>query len=67
VFPPRREKFISEWINQKGSRTIGYLSGSKEEPLAGHRAVRPGVTGYKIGHSLFADDKQIAQQLLSNW
>jgi hypothetical protein len=49
MFPPRREKFISKWINQKGSRTIGYLSGSKEEPLAGHGAVRPSVTGFKIG------------------
>jgi hypothetical protein len=49
MFPSRREKFISKWINQKGSRTIGYLSGSKEEPLPGHRAVRPGVTGFKIG------------------
>ena len=49
MFPPRRDKFISKWINQKGSRTIGYLSGSKEESLAGHRAVRPSVTGFKIG------------------
>jgi hypothetical protein len=48
MFPPRRDKFVSKWINQKGSRTIRYLSGSKEEPLAGHRAVRPGVTGFKI-------------------
>jgi Acetyltransferase (GNAT) domain len=49
MFPPRRDKFISKWINQKGSTTIGYLSGSKEESLAGHRAVRPSVTGFKIG------------------
>jgi hypothetical protein len=49
MFPPRRKKLISKWINQKGSRTIGYLLGSKEEPLPGHRAVRPGVTGFKIG------------------
>ena len=49
MFPPRRDKFISKWINQKGSRTIGYLSGSNEESLAGHRAVRPSVTGLKIG------------------
>jgi hypothetical protein len=49
MFPPRRDKFISKWINQKGSRTIGYLSGSKEESLAGDRAVRPSVTGFKIG------------------
>ena len=49
MFPPRREKFISKRINQKGSSTIGYLSGSKEESPAGHRAVRPSVTGIKIG------------------
>ena len=49
MFPPRHDKFISKWINQKESRTIGYLSGSKEESLAGHRAVRPSVTGFKIG------------------
>ena len=49
MFPPRRKKLISKWINQKESKTIGYLSGSKEEPLAGHRAVLPGVTGFKIG------------------
>jgi hypothetical protein len=49
MFPPRRDKFISKWINQKGSRSIGYLSGSKEESLAGHRAARPSVTRFKIG------------------
>ena len=49
MFPPRRDKFISKWINQKGSRTIGYLSGSNEESLAGQRAVCPSVTGFKIG------------------
>jgi Acetyltransferase (GNAT) domain len=64
IFLPRRDKFISKWINQKGSRTIRCLSGSKEEPLAGHGVVRPCVTGFKIG-PLFSDDEQIAHQLLS--
>jgi hypothetical protein len=49
MFPPRRDKFISKWINQKGRSTIGYLSGTKEESLAGHRAVHPSITGFKIG------------------
>jgi Acetyltransferase (GNAT) domain len=56
MFSSRHTKFISKWINQKGSRTIGCLSGSKEEPLAEYGVVRPCVTGFKIG-PLFADDE----------
>jgi len=61
MFPARRDDFISRWVSQKGCRALGYLSGNR---LVGYGVLRPCVKGFKIG-PLFADSREIAQELLS--
>lgn len=61
MFPARRDRFLTRWINPRGGKALGYLSGGR---LAGYGVLRPCVTGFKIG-PLFADSKEIAQELLS--
>lgn len=61
MFPARRDNFVSRWVRQKASKARGYLADGR---LAGYGVLRPCATGFKIG-PLFADSRQIAQQLLS--
>ncbi len=61
MFPARRDRFIRRWVRQKKGRALGYLSGSR---LAGYGVVRQCTTGFKVG-PLFADDREIAEELLS--
>jgi hypothetical protein len=61
MFPARRDGFLSKWISQRWSKALGYISGGR---LAGYGVLRPCVTGFKVG-PLFADSKEIAQELLS--
>lgn len=61
MFPARRDNFISKWVSQRGGKALGYISSGR---LAGYGVLRPCITGFKIG-PLFADSKEIAQELLS--
>jgi len=61
MFPARRDNFISRWVKQKGSKALGYLADGK---LVGYGVLRPCLIGFKIG-PLFADNREIAQELLS--
>lgn len=61
MFPARHDDFVSRWVSQKGSKALGYPSGDR---LAGYGVVRPCVTGFKVW-PLFADNSEIAQELLS--
>jgi ribosomal protein S18 acetylase RimI-like enzyme len=61
MFPTRRDNFISRWVRHEGSKALGYLEDSR---LAGYGVLRPCITGFKVG-PLFADSKEIAQDLLS--
>lgn len=58
-FPAPRPQFLNQWIRQKGSLSLGYLS---QGELKGYGVIRPCVEGYKIG-PLFADNPQIANIL----
>ncbi len=61
MFPTRRDNFISRWVKQKGSKALGHLANGK---LVGYGVLRPCRIGFKVG-PLFADSREIAQELLS--
>lgn len=61
-FPAPRSAFLSCWINQPGSKSIGYLINNQ---LHGYGVIRPCHHGYKIG-PLFADTPKIANELFKD-
>jgi GNAT superfamily N-acetyltransferase len=61
MFPAKRDNFLSRWIRPRGGKALGYISGGR---LEGYGVLRPCISGFKIG-PLFADGKEIAQELLS--
>ncbi len=60
-FPVPRHPFIKRWIDQKAGKSLAYV---KEGQVKGFGTIRKCYEGYKIG-PLFADNKQIAENLLS--
>lgn len=60
LFPAERSIFLQCWIGQPESAALGIL---REEQLVGYGVIRACQTGFKIG-PLFADDQQIAKELL---
>lgn len=60
-FPAARSAFLEGWIQQPDSLSLGWLEGGR---LGGYALRRRCLEGYKIG-PLFADNLQIAQQLLA--
>ena len=58
-FPAKRKTFLKCWINQKGSKSIGYID---KKDLVGYGVIRPCYEGFKIG-PLFADNPTIANEL----
>lgn len=62
-FPAHREKFLSEWLHQRGSTALAALDAEKR--LCGYGVVRPCRSGFKIG-PLFAEDTDSARRLLAS-
>ncbi|MCP4325473.1 MAG: GNAT family N-acetyltransferase [Psychromonas sp.] len=60
-FPAKREKFLTAWITQQSGQAFLYLNNGK---VCGYVVRRKLEQGYKIG-PLFADNYQIAEQLLN--
>jgi len=58
-FPDDRQRFLNKWINQKGSRALGFVEDRK---LLGYGVIRPCREGFKIG-PLFAESPKIADKL----
>jgi GNAT superfamily N-acetyltransferase len=61
MFPTPRQKFLGEWVSQKGAKALGYVLQNAGR-LSGYGVIRPCVTGHKIG-PLFADNEEIAERL----
>ena len=59
-FPAERQQFLRLWIKQPNSAALGVV---REGRVVGYGVVRKSYTGFRIG-PLFADDEQIAEQLL---
>jgi hypothetical protein len=59
VFPSKREKFLSLWLNQPGISTKVFI---ENEKIKGYGVIRPCRKGFKIG-PLFADDYDIAEKI----
>ncbi len=62
LFPASREKFLTYWVNQPDSFSIGYM---KDQMLQGYGVIRRSREGYKIG-PLFANNPEIAEQLFTS-
>jgi len=58
-FPTERRTFLAEWLKMPESRALGWV---EDGILRGYGVIRRCRTGHKIG-PLFADDKDIAEQL----
>jgi GNAT superfamily N-acetyltransferase len=65
VFPAPRNKFLRNWVRQKGSIALGYISlhGRNAGRLSGYGVIRPCAIGHKIG-PLYADNENIAGRLV---
>ena len=60
IFFAERSMFLKCWIQQPENAALGIL---RDEQLVGYGVMRACRTGFKIG-PLFADDQQIAEELL---
>ena len=60
-FPATRKTFLQAWINQKNGKALLY---KKDGKVQGYAVRRRTKEGHKIG-PLFADNQQIAKQLLT--
>ena len=58
-FPASRDHFLSSWINQADTTSLGY---TEHGQLAGYGVIRPCYQGFKIG-PLFANNPTIANEL----
>ncbi|MDF5732645.1 MAG: GNAT family N-acetyltransferase [Rhizonema sp. PD38] len=59
-FPAERSQFLRLWINRPNSTALGVV---RDGHVVGYGVIRPSYTGLRIG-PLYADDEQIAEQLL---
>jgi len=59
LFPAERSQFLHPWILPRNHTAFGVVKGN----LVGYGVIRESRTGFRIG-PLFADDEQIAEQLL---
>jgi len=62
LFPAPRAKFVEEWINQPEGAAF---AAANDGVISGYGVIRRCRKGYKIG-PLFADSKEIADQLLQS-
>ena len=60
LFPAERQQFLRFWIKQPSSAALGVV---REGHAVGYGVIRKSRTGFRIG-PLFANDEQIAEQLL---
>lgn len=60
-FPAPRDNFLTHWITQPQAKSLFYTVGGK---IKGYVVRRRCLEGYKIG-PLFADNAEVAQQLLN--